>query len=106
MPFASRMSAAPSTRRRRYRRVISTIVIGIWIALACWEANKPLPHGVRTMSAWRAVPAQDVTFIADITSADAYGRSVSSQAIFDETLKVVRAAREFVVLDYFMFNSR
>jgi len=100
------MSAAPSTRRRRYRRVISTIVIGIWIALACWEANKPLPHGVRTMSAWRAVPAQDVTFIADITSADAYGRSVSSQAIFDETLKVVRAAREFVVLDYFMFNSR
>jgi phosphatidylserine/phosphatidylglycerophosphate/cardiolipin synthase-like enzyme len=47
-----------------------------------------------------------VTFIADITSADAYGRLVSSQAIFDETLKVVREAREFLVLDYFMFNSR
>ncbi len=106
MPFASRMSAALSTRRRRYRRVISTVALGIWIALACWEANKPLPHGVRTTSAWHSVPAQDVAFIADITSADAYGRSVSSQAIFDETLKIVRTAREFVVLDYFMFNNR
>jgi PLD-like domain len=61
---------------------------------------------VRTASAWHSVPAQDVTFIADVTSADAYGRSVSSQAIFDETLKVVREAREFLVLDYFMFNSQ
>jgi len=74
--------------------------------VAGWEANKPLPPGVRTASAWHSVPAQDVTFIADITSADAYGRLVSSQAIFDETLKVVREAREFLVLDYFMFNSR
>ena len=106
MPFSSRMSAAPSTRRRRYRRAITAIAVGIWLALACWEANKPLPPGVRTASPWHSVPAQDVTFIADITSADAYGRAASSQAIFDETLKVVRTAREFLVLDYFMFNSR
>lgn len=52
------------------------------------------------------MPTQDVTFIADITSADAYGRAVSSQAIFDETLKIVRSARQFLVLDYFMFNNR
>jgi phosphatidylserine/phosphatidylglycerophosphate/cardiolipin synthase-like enzyme len=52
------------------------------------------------------MPTQDITFIADITSADAYGRSISSQAIFDETLKIVRSAREFLVLDYFMFNNR
>jgi phosphatidylserine/phosphatidylglycerophosphate/cardiolipin synthase-like enzyme len=106
MPFSSRMSAAPSTRRRRYRRAITAIAVGIWLALACWEANKPLPPGVRTASSWHSVPAQDVTFIADITTADAYGRAVSSQAIFDETLKVVRTARELLVLDYFMFNSR
>jgi phosphatidylserine/phosphatidylglycerophosphate/cardiolipin synthase-like enzyme len=100
------MSAAPDTRRRRYRRVISYIVLGIWIALAFWHAFKPLPPGVRTHSAWHSIPTQDITFIADITSADAYGRSVSSQAIFEETLKVVRSAREFLVLDYFMFNNR
>jgi phosphatidylserine/phosphatidylglycerophosphate/cardiolipin synthase-like enzyme len=106
MPFSSRMSAAPVTRRRRYRRAITAIVVGIWIALAVWEANKPLPPGVGTASIWHTIPLQSVSFIADITSADAYGRQISSQAIFDETLKIVRGAREFLVLDYFMFNSR
>jgi phosphatidylserine/phosphatidylglycerophosphate/cardiolipin synthase-like enzyme len=100
------MSAAPVTRRRRYRRAITAIIVGIWIALSVWEANKPLMPGVRTTSTWHTVPVQSVSFIADITSADAYGRGISSQAIFDETLKVVRGAREFLVLDYFMFNSR
>jgi phosphatidylserine/phosphatidylglycerophosphate/cardiolipin synthase-like enzyme len=52
------------------------------------------------------MPTENVTFIADITSADAYGRSISSQAIFEETLKVVSHARQFLVLDYFMFNNR
>jgi len=89
-----------------WRRLIYLGLAGIWVGTACWEANKPLPPGLRTESAWHAVPAADVSFIADITSADAYGRPVSSQAIFDEVLKVVRAAREFLVLDYFLFNSR
>jgi hypothetical protein len=80
--------------------------VGIWLATAGWEANKPLPPGVRTESTWYSVPAQDVSFIADVTSADAYGRSVSSQAIFDQVLTVVRSAREFLVLDYFLFNSQ
>src|SRR3984957_20700672 len=106
MPFSSRMSAALATRRPRYRRAISMTLVGLWLALAAWEANKPLPPGARMASAWHIVPSTDVSFIADITSADAYGRSVSSQAIFDETLKVVRGAHEFLVLDYFMFNSR
>jgi phosphatidylserine/phosphatidylglycerophosphate/cardiolipin synthase-like enzyme len=81
-------------------------LVGLWLALAGWEANKPLPPGVRTASAWHSVPVQDVSFIADITSADAYGREISSQAIFEETLKIIRGAHQFLVLDYFMFNSR
>jgi len=81
-------------------------LVGLWLALAGWEANKPLPPGARIASAWHSVPVQDVSFIADITSADAYGRAISSQAIFDETLKVIRGAHQFLVLDYFMFNSR
>ena len=81
-------------------------LVGLWLALAGWEANKPLPPGARTASAWHSVPVADVSLIVDITSADAYGRAVSSQAIFDQTLKVIRGAHQFLVLDYFMFNSR
>ena len=49
--------------------------------------------GTHVESAWRAVPAANVAFIADITAADAYGRPVMSQAIFDEVLGIVRSAR-------------
>ena len=48
----------------------------------------------------------DIEFIADITSADAYGRPILSQAIFDEVIGVVRSAHDFLVLDYFLFNDQ
>lgn len=51
------------------------------------------------------MPAEQVTFIADITAADGYGRAVVSQAIFAQMLDLVRAARVFVVLDYALIGG-
>jgi phosphatidylserine/phosphatidylglycerophosphate/cardiolipin synthase-like enzyme len=64
-----------------------------------------MPPGTRLATAEYPVSAAKVEFIADITSADAYGRPVVSQAIFDQMLAVVRAARKFIVLDYYLFND-
>jgi hypothetical protein len=106
MPFTSTTRDVPATRRSRlWRRVILLTVAVLWAGTAYWQANKPLPAGVHIESQWYPLAAKDITFIADITSADAYGRPVVSQAIFDEVLGVVRSARKFVVLDYFLFNS-
>lgn len=79
--------------------------MGAWVAMAWWQTNKPLPPGVHVSSSAYPATPRDLTFIADITSADAYGRANSSQAIFDDVLQVVRGARKFIVLDYFLFNS-
>jgi phosphatidylserine/phosphatidylglycerophosphate/cardiolipin synthase-like enzyme len=76
------------------------------LATACWQTNKPLPAGVHVDSPWYPIAARDVAFIADITSADAYGRPNQSQAIFDQVLNVIRTARKFVVLDYYLFNAQ
>jgi phosphatidylserine/phosphatidylglycerophosphate/cardiolipin synthase-like enzyme len=64
-----------------------------------------MPPGTRIETAWYPVSAAQVGFIADITAADAYGRPVVSQAIFDQVLAIIHAAREFIVLDYFQFND-
>lgn len=64
-----------------------------------------MPEGTSIASSWYDVPAGDVSFIADISAADAYGRPVVSQAIFDELLRVIRSARQLIVLDYFLFNG-
>ena len=64
-----------------------------------------MPPGTRIATGWYPVPAAQVGFIADTTAADAYGRPLVSQAIFEQMLAVVHGAREFIVLDYFLFND-
>ncbi|HUI62356.1 MAG TPA: phospholipase D-like domain-containing protein [Steroidobacteraceae bacterium] len=106
MPFISTTRDVPATRRSRlWRRIALACLLALWLGTAFWQANKSLPPGAHVDSAWYPVTARDVTFIADITSADAYGRPVVSQSIFDEVLAAVRSARKFIVLDYFLFNS-
>jgi phosphatidylserine/phosphatidylglycerophosphate/cardiolipin synthase-like enzyme len=107
MPFTSTMRDVPAKRRSRtWRRAIAWSLVAIWLGTAYWQTNKALPPGLHVDSPWYAIAARDVTFVADITSADAYGRQNSSQAIFDEVLRAVGSARKFIVLDYFLFNSQ
>jgi phosphatidylserine/phosphatidylglycerophosphate/cardiolipin synthase-like enzyme len=95
-----------SNRFRVWRRVALAIGITAWAGMALWHSNKPLPEGLHTQSAWYTVADRDLTFITDVTAADAYGRPVVRQGIFDEVLRVVRSARQFIVLDYFLFNDQ
>jgi len=106
MPVNSSVRSGEAARRRRtWRRFIPAAIFVILGGVAYWQTHKSLPDGVRLAGAWVSVPTRDIHFIADITAADAYGRPVVSQAIFDETLRIVRAARHFLVIDYFLFND-
>jgi len=91
---------------RFWRRLVLTAIAVAWAATSFWGATKTLPPGTRVDSPWSVVPIANVSFIPDVTSADAYGRPVVSQGIFDQVLKVVRSARHFIVLDYFLFNDQ
>ncbi|MEJ0004999.1 MAG: hypothetical protein WDM77_01020 [Steroidobacteraceae bacterium] len=62
-------------------------------------ASRELPAGMRLDSAPQSVPARAVTFLSDITGADAYDHGFSSHAIFDAMLRNIGAARSFLVLD-------
>jgi phosphatidylserine/phosphatidylglycerophosphate/cardiolipin synthase-like enzyme len=95
----------PPPRGRRWRRIALFALLALWAGTALWHTNKSLPPGTHVKSEWHASPATNVSFIADITTADAYGRSVMSQSIFDEVLRVVRGAQRFLVVDYFLFNA-
>jgi phosphatidylserine/phosphatidylglycerophosphate/cardiolipin synthase-like enzyme len=89
----------------RWRRVVLLGATAAWLAMAWWQLSKPLPQGTHVASALCPVAASQVSFVADITAADAYGRPVVSQAIFDEVLKVVSGARHFIVLDYALIGA-
>lgn len=89
----------------RWRRIALLCVLAAWIGVAWRQAVKSLPPGLHVASMVCEQPAGEVTFLADITAADAYGRPTVSQEIFDAVLQVVRTARRFIVLDYSGFGA-
>lgn len=97
--------AAPLRPRRWWPRLALAALAGACLATGWWQTTKPLIPGAHVESEWLAVPASDIALLADVTAADAYGRPVIHQQIFDETLRMIAAAREFIVLDMFLFND-
>lgn len=89
----------------KWRRLALAVLTAAWVGVTVWHTVKALPPGTHLASRVCSVPQQELAFVADITAADAYGRPVVSQGIFDEVLRVVGAARRFIVLDYTRFGS-
>ena len=95
--------------RRRPRRWLTRLVLaaiaGALGATGWWHTTKPLLPGMHVIGNWVPVPLNGLLLLADVTTADAYGRPVVHQEIFDETLRVIADARDFIVLDFFLFNG-
>ncbi|HWL63235.1 MAG TPA: phospholipase D-like domain-containing protein [Steroidobacteraceae bacterium] len=91
--------------RRRWRRLL-LVPAALWLGLAVWHTHKPLPEGVHVEGALVATPGSSLQFLADVTAADAAGNRVQQQTIHAATLELVRNARDFLVLDYFLFNGQ
>lgn len=102
---APKVAPRPPPPRRTWRRIVLFALLIVWAGTAVWETEKPLPPGTHTHAEWQVSSPADVSFIADITTADAYGRAIMSQDIFDQVLAIVRGAQRFLVIDYFLFNA-
>jgi PLD-like domain len=91
--------------RPRWRRLL-LLPAALWLGLAIWHTHKPLPAGLHVDGAMVATPADSLRFLTDVTAMDAAGNKVHHQSIHAATLELVRGARDFLVLDYFLFNSQ
>jgi phosphatidylserine/phosphatidylglycerophosphate/cardiolipin synthase-like enzyme len=93
-------------RPRRVGRYVFWTFIAIWAGTALFNIWKPLPEGTSVRGAIIDTPLEEVEFLADLTSADAFGQPVVRQQIFDSMLELIRNAREYLVLDFFLFNPQ
>jgi hypothetical protein len=85
--------------KARWARWSCAAIAAAWGAAAVYYATRQLPAGMRLNGPEQIIAAGNVTFLDDITGADAYGHGFSSHTIFDTMLRTIGAARSLVVLD-------
>ncbi|MGC1457359.1 MAG: phospholipase D-like domain-containing protein [Steroidobacteraceae bacterium] len=85
--------------KARWARWSCAAIAAAWGAAAVYFATRELPAGMRLDSPAQILAAGNVTFLDDITGADAYGHGFNTHSIFDTMLRIIGAARGLVVLD-------
>ncbi|HTV78552.1 MAG TPA: phospholipase D-like domain-containing protein [Steroidobacteraceae bacterium] len=88
-----------------WARWVGAALVAVWVAVTAYNATRPLPPGTRLASTPQAVAAGDVTFLDDITGADAYGRGFNTHTIFDAMLHSIGEARNLLILDCHLCND-
>jgi cardiolipin synthase A/B len=96
----------PPKPRNLWRRVVALVLLCAWLGTAWWHTSKPLPQGVHVRGEPQSVAADSVHFLIDITAVNAFNEPQNQQTIQAASIDLIRNAKDFLVLDYFLFNSQ
>jgi hypothetical protein len=101
-------SPPPEEKRRnwRVRRLVFYGFLGVWAVVALWNLFKPMPDGTRIRGEVVDTPLEQLEFLSDVSGADVFGAPVVRQQIFDAMLATIREARQYIVVDVFLFNGQ
>jgi phosphatidylserine/phosphatidylglycerophosphate/cardiolipin synthase-like enzyme len=94
----------PPPRRFRKRWIVWALLAG-WVAVGAWNTFKPMPPGTNVSTPFVATAGSNVQFLNDLTFADAQGKLVYEQRIFDTVFDIIDRSATFVVADFFLFND-
>ena len=100
------IASTPKPLERRPRAWFKRLLLAMlacYLAMAVYQACKPLPEGIGQEFPLR--PASAATLLTDVTYLDAAGVRHSDQHVFDEALRLIGQARQVIVVDMFLFND-
>jgi phosphatidylserine/phosphatidylglycerophosphate/cardiolipin synthase-like enzyme len=93
-------------RKRRLGRLFAYGFLTLWLLTALWNLYKPLPDGVSVRGTIVETPLNQLQFLSDVTGADVFGAPVVRQQIFDSVIGLIGQSRDYLVLDFFLFNDQ
>lgn len=93
-------------QKRRLGRLLAYGFLALWLLVALWNLYKPLPDGVSVRGKIVETPLDQLRFLNDVTGADVFGAPVIQQQIFDSVFALIGQSREFLLLDFFLFNGQ
>ena len=79
------------------------LLLAVWLGMALYQSQRPLPEGFSVSLPWRAT--DNVQLLLDQTWQAADGERISQQQIFDSALEMIAQARTLIVADMFLFNE-
>jgi phosphatidylserine/phosphatidylglycerophosphate/cardiolipin synthase-like enzyme len=71
--------------------------------IGLYHTQKPLPPGISYRGS--AVPLEEPVLLTDVTRHYQDGREERDHEIFDEVFRLIGQAKEFILIDMFLFNS-
>ena len=90
-------------RRPQPLRRALLVLLTIWLGMALFQSQRPLPDGFSASLPWRS--AGNIELLLDQTWQAADGERISQQQIFDAALEMIGQARKLIVADMFLFNE-
>lgn len=105
-PIEPSPTPAQRPRKRRVGRIVFYGFLALWLAVALWNVFKPMPEGTGVRGEVVETPLSQLRFYSDVTGADVFGAPVVHHQVFDSMLRVVAEARQYVVVDFFLFNEQ
>jgi phosphatidylserine/phosphatidylglycerophosphate/cardiolipin synthase-like enzyme len=101
-------SPPPVEVRRKWPvgRLVFYGFLATWALVGLWNLYKPLPNGTSLRAEVVETPPGELQFLSDVSGADVFGAPVVRQEIFDAMLRMVGQARQYIVLDFFLFNPQ
>ena len=101
-------SPPPAEVRRKWPvgRLVFYGFLLVWAGTALWNLFKPLPNGTSVRGEVVETPLEQLRYLTYVSGADVFGAPVVRQEIFDAMLRMVGEARQYIVLDFFLFNAQ
>ncbi|HLT14880.1 MAG TPA: phospholipase D family protein [Marinobacter sp.] len=84
-------------------KLVASALLLTLIALGLWHSYKPLPAGIRYQGA--SAPLIAPKLLTDTTTHFPNGSSSLDHEIFDEVLRLIDQAQQFILIDMFLYNS-
>lgn len=84
--------------------IILIIFLGL-AAVGIYHTHKKLPAGVDIYSQEYKVAENDIDFLYDLTYQGEDGNIIHEQKIFDKIIQSINEAKEYILIDMFLFND-
>ena len=91
-------------KKNKFKLILSFLLI-IYLSVFLFNQVKPIPYGLDYKSEFYSVDDSDIKFLYDLTYEDSNGSIIVEQEIFDEKFKLIQGAKNYILLDMFLFNS-